>query len=247
MLYQVILPEFEGPLDLLLHLINIHELDIYDIPIAFITGQYMDYIKKAGEINLSLSGDFIVMAGDLLVIKAKTLLPRRQADEAEEGNQADPRDELARKLLEYKLYKENATELKNLESSGSKTYFREINEKYLLELFPRPNPIGDLSLSDLKNSFYEIMRLMAAREKVITVQKEIISVRDRMVFLTHKLRESPGGSRFSEIWEDCADAMEAVTTFLALLELLSKGAVWVRQKSLFGDIYIGLTKATKVS
>jgi segregation and condensation protein A len=246
MLYEVVLPEFQGPLDLLLHLINIHELDIFDIPIAFITGQYMDYLRKAREIDLSLSGDFIVMAGDLLVIKAKTLLPRRVSSDDEGQAEADPREELTRKLLEYRLYKENALKLKDLETSEMKIFFRETSENQLLSLFPRPNPVGDLSPGDLKNSFLEVMRLMAARDLVITVRKESISVREKMSCLTKMLRASPRGIRFDRILADCADAMEAVTTFLALLELLAKGIIWARQKELFGDIYIGATKV-KVS
>ena len=240
MLYQVVLPEFQGPLDLLLHLINIHELNIYDIPIAFITGQYIEYIKKAEEIDLTLSGDFIVMAGDLLVIKAKTLLPQRISEEARASEEADPRDELVRKLLEYKLFKESAIELKNFEKNGSKIFFREVSEKHLLSLFPQPNPAGNLSAFDLRGSFMEIVRLMAAREQVITVRKETVSVRDRMSYLTDMLRKSPEELHFDKIINGCADAMEAITTFLALLELLAKGVVWARQKKLFGEIYIGV-------
>jgi len=246
MTYEVVLPEFQGPLDLLLHLISAHELDIYDIPIAFITGQYIDYIKKAEEIDLNLSGDFIVMAGDLLVIKAKTLLPRRESVDDDAQVEPDPRDELVRRLLEYKLYKENALKLKDLESSGMKIFFRETNENHLLSLLPRPNPVENISTVDLQSAFLEVMRLMRAKSQVITVNKERISVREKMSFLTKKLRESPRGARFDRIMSDCADAMEAVTTFLALLELLSKGVIWARQKELFGDIYIGITKA-KVS
>jgi segregation and condensation protein A len=237
--YQVVLPEFEGPLDLLLHLIDTNELDIYHIPIAFITGQYMDYLRKAEEIDLNLSGEFLVMAGTLLLIKAKMLLPKRAPENTEGESAPDPREELVEKLLAYRLYKESAQELKEKESSRTKIYFREINESLLLSLFPRPNPVGDLKPADLFRSFQEILRLMSAREQVITVHKDAISVNDRMSFLTQALSQNPGGTRFSLLWEQCGSMTEALTTFLALLELMAKGLVWVRQPELFGEIFVG--------
>ena len=244
MAYQVVLPEFEGPLDLLLHLIDENELDIYDIPIAFITSQYMDYLHKAEEIDLNLSGEFMVMAGTLLVIKAKMLLPKRAEEEAEGEAAPDPREELVEKLLAYRLYKENAEELKKMETSRTKIYFREVSEKYLLSLFPQPNPIGGLNAEDLSGAFQEIIRLMAARGRVITVQRDAMSVNDRIAYLTQTLSQRAGGVRFAQLLEQCEDLMEAVTTFLALLELLSKGVVAVSQKESFGDIFISMHEAS---
>ncbi|MCL1849721.1 MAG: segregation/condensation protein A [Clostridiales bacterium] len=241
--YQVVLPEFEGPLDLLLHLIDENELDIYDIPIAFITGQYMEYLHKAEEIDLNLSGEFLVMAGTLLVIKAKMLLPQR-ADEDGEGEEApDPREELVEKLIAYRIYKENADELKRMETSRTKIYFREVSERYLLSLFPQPNPVGDLRPSDLSGAFQEVLRLMAARGRVITVRKDAMSVNDKIAYLTQTLARRQGGVSFAQLMETCADLMEAVTTFLALLELLAKGVVSVQQTRAFGDIFISLHPA----
>ena len=243
MTYQVVLPEFEGPLDLLLHLIDVHELDIYDIPIAFITGQYMDYLKKAEEIDLNLSGEFLVMAGTLLLIKAKLLLPKRKEDDLSAEEAVDPREELVERLLEYRVYKENALELKKMEESQTKIYFREISESYLLSLFPQPNPVGDLTAVDLQTAFQEILRLMAARGQVITVRKDEVSVKDRMEFLLQELKRRPGETRLASLIEGCETLMEAVTTFLALLELLAKGRVWARQTELFGDVFISANSA----
>ena len=243
MQYQVVLPVFEGPLDLLLHLIRIHELDIYNIPVAFITGQYLDYLKKAEEIDLDLSGEFIVIAGDLLAIKARTLLPARESDsDGQDGDEPDPLGELVRKLLDYRLYKENADILRQMETSRTRIYFREIDERRLLALFPRPNPIQGLGTDDLMSSFQDILRLMRARTQVVTVHKEAISVRDKISYIVELLGEQPGGLRFARLWERCDDILEALTTFLALLELISKGVVWVRQKELFGEIFVGAAR-----
>ena len=242
MSYQVVLPEFEGPLDLLLHLIDVHELDIYDIPIAFITGQYMDYLRKAEEIDLNLSGDFMVMAGTLLVIKAKMLLPKRVSESIGGESLADPRDELMEKLLEYRLYKENALDLQKLESSRTKVYFREINEKHLLSLFPQPNPIGKLKSIDLHRSFQEIMQLYIARGKYITLPKDETSLQDKMEQLLDTLAQGPIVS-FTQLMGGCASVMEAVTLFLALLELLGKGLIWIRQDDLFEEIFVSLERS----
>lgn len=238
MSYQVVLPVFEGPLDLLLHLIDTHKLDIYNIPIAFITGQYMDYLKQAEEIDLNLSGDFLVMAGTLLAIKAKLLLPKRLQETEEGVEELDPRDELVEKLLEYRLYKENAQELKKMETSQTRIYYREVDDKRLLALFPPPNPIGNLKAADLHTAFQEVLRLMAARGQTITLHKDTMSLKEHMDLMMDTLARHGGGVKFADLLEPCQSVMEVVTAFLALLELLAKGRVWVRQTSLFGEIFV---------
>ncbi|MCL2103051.1 MAG: segregation/condensation protein A [Syntrophorhabdaceae bacterium] len=238
MSYTVVLPAFEGPMDLLLHLIDEHELDIYDIPIAFITGQYMDYLKKADEVDLNLSGEFLVMAGTLLLIKAQMLLPKRPQEEGEAEAAPDPREELIEKLLAYRIFKENAQELKKMETSQTKVYYREIDERRLFALFPQPNPVGDLTPEDLHGAFREILRLMRARERVITVPKERMSVNDRIAFLTDVLSRHPGGVHFGRLWEDCGDLLEAGTPLLALRDRMGKGGAWGRRGEWFGDIFV---------
>ncbi|MEL7623511.1 MAG: ScpA family protein [Clostridiales bacterium] len=238
MSYQVVLPVFEGPMDLLLHLIDTHKLDIYNIPISFITGQYMDYLKKAEEIDLNLSGDFLVMAGTLLAIKAKLLLPKRPQETAEGMEELDPRDELVEKLLEYRLYKENAQELKKMESSQTRIYYREVDDKRLLTLFPPPNPIGNLKAGDLHKAFQEVLRLMTARGQTITLQKDTMSLKDHMDLMLTTLAGHGGSAKFADLLTPCQTVMEVVTAFLAMLELLAKGRIWVRQDSLFGEIFV---------
>ena len=240
MTYQVVLPEFEGPLDLLLHFITIHELDIYDIPIAFITGQYMEYLRRAEEIDLNLSGDFIVEAGTLLELKAKMLLPQREQEGTDGEAAPDPRTELVERLIAYKLHKDSAQELKRLETSLTRIYYRQVDEKQLLSMIPQPNPIGNLQPVDLQGAFQEILRLMSARRQVITIQKENTSIHDKMRDLLHILTRQPGELRFAVLWEECADIADAITVFLALLELMSKGLVYARQTEMFGDIYVGV-------
>mgnify|MGYP000134037225 CR=1 FL=1 len=235
--YQVVLPVFEGPMDLLLHLIDSNELDIYNIPIAFITGQYMDYLNQAQEIDLTLSGDFVLMAGTLLTIKARTLLPKRTQPSEEEGAPEDPRDELVEKLLEYRLYKEKASEFKAMEHSQSRIFFREVDDKSLLKLFPAPNPIGKLTTEDLSKTFMQILESMISRERTLQLPKETVTIQARIAFLLKVIRQQPGGIAFRSLLG--GDSLRTVvTTFMALLELLHRGRIWARQKEAFGEIYI---------
>ena len=241
MTYQVVLPVYEGPLELLLNLIDSHQLDIYNIPISFITGQYMDYLAKAKEIDLNLSGDFLVMAGTLLAIKAKMLLPRREKDPESGEAEEDPRDELVTKLLEYRLYKENALILKELETSRSRIYFRSVNDKRLLAALPPINPIGRLSLSDLQQAFQQAVKAARARGKVLELPRETLTIQQQMTNILRSVAQKEGGIPFFQLFE-FHQMLDLVTAFLALLELLHKGRIWVRQKEAFGEIYVFAAK-----
>lgn len=235
--YQVVLPVFEGPMDLLLHLIDTNELDIYNIPIAFITGQYMDYLNKAEAIDLTLSGDFVLMAGTLLTIKARMLLPKRIQPADEEGETEDPRDELVEKLLEYRLYKEKAAEFKALEQSQSRVFFREVDDKILLQLFPAPNPVGKLTTDDLTRTFMQILESLAGREKFIQLPRDTVTIQAQISYLLKIIKQQPGGIAFRSLLS--GDSLRTmVTTFMALLELLHRGKIWARQKESFGEIYL---------
>lgn len=241
MTYQVVLPVYEGPLDLLLDLIDNHQLDIYNIPISFITSQYMDYTRQAREIDLNLSGDFLVMAGTLLAIKAKMLLPRREKDPETGEPLEDPREELVAKLLEYRLYKENALTLKEMESSQSRIYFRSVDDKRLLESLPPINPIGQLSPTDLRAAFRQAVRAARARGKVLEMPRETLTIQQQMSNILGSVSRTEGGVPFFQLFE-FNKMMDLVTAFMALLELLHKGRVWVRQKEMFGEIFVFAAK-----
>lgn len=241
MTYQVVLPVYEGPLDLLLDLIDNHQLDIYNIPISFITSQYMDYTRQAREIDLNLSGDFLVMAGTLLAIKAKMLLPRREKDPETGEPVEDPREELVAKLLEYRLYKENALTLKEMESSQSRIYFRSVDDKRLLESLPPINPIGQLSPMDLRAAFRQAVRAARARGKVLEMPRETLTIQQQMSNILGSVSRTEGGVPFFQLFE-FNKMMDLVTAFMALLELLHKGRVWVRQKEMFGEIFVFAAK-----
>ena len=238
MSYQVKIPVFEGPLDLLLHLIEKNEVDIYDIPIAVITEQYLQYIYLADEIDLDLTSEFLLMACTLLSIKAKMLLPQKPAVFEEDEAGIDPRQELVEKLLEYKLYKEKAGELRRIESEQARVFWREIDEVKLLKEFPPANPLGAVSLEDLLVAYNQVLRKMEKKREVVSIMREAITVQEKMEKIMRRLGKAPNGLSFSQLFVQPQNREEVIITFLALLETMRRGLVIVRQADLFAEIMI---------
>lgn len=237
------LKSFEGPLDLLLHLIETNEIDIYDIPIREITDQYLAYLARMDRIELDSASEFLVMAATLLEIKSKMLLPAppaaepEPADASEEG--PDPRAELVRQLLEYRKYKRAAERLKAMEEARGLVYTREpadlsalVSEEPGEPLRPTADP------SHLWLAFRQAMRRLAARRAVATVRRDDIPVRRRMWEIVRLLRERGRRLLFSRLFGDCPARIEIVATFLALLELIKRKAIGCSQERPFGDIVI---------
>jgi len=239
MAYQVKVPVFEGPLDLLLHLIEKNEVDIYDIPIALITQQYLDYLQLAGEIDLELTSEFLLMACTLLAIKARMLLPKHISSKDEE-DEGDPRQELVEKILEYKLYKEKAGEFRRMENEQSRVFWREIDEDRLLKEFPPSNPLGAVSLEDLLMAYNQILRKIEKKREVISITREEITVQEKIAEILERLRKKPSGLSFNRLFGSAANREEVIVTFLALLELARRKHIILRQNRLFSDIRIYL-------
>lgn len=238
MTYQVRLPIFEGPLDLLLHLIKENEIDIYNIPLALITQQYLDYLDKAQEMDLELTSDFVVMACTLLAIKAKMLLPKQEEEKADEKAELDPRTELVKRLIEYKEYKEKAKLFRKLETTQADCFWREINEAQLLKKFPPANPIGETTSGDLLTVFKEVLKKIAEKEEVISLSKEEVTVQAKIDYILALLQKKPEGFSFAELISSCFTKEKIIVTFLALLELVRLNKIFLEQKELFADIYI---------
>jgi len=239
MAYQVNLPVFEGPMDLLLHLIEENEIDIYNIPIAQITQQYLDYIDLAGVLDLELTSEFLLMACTLLSIKAKMLLPKPAVQIADEDRlETDPREELVQRLLEYKEYKEKAKRFEKLEEHQSKYYWRQIDDAELLKKFPPSNPIGDVKWEDLVSVFNKVFERAEKRGKFLSLNRETVSIKDKIKYIMLKLKEKQRGLSFYQLISDVVSKEEFIVTFLALLELIKRGKIFVRQKGLFKDIYL---------
>lgn len=237
------LPVFEGPLDLLLHLIDKNKIDIYDIPIVEITEQYMDYIQQMQQEDLNIMSEFMVMAATLLDIKCKMLLPR---EVNEEGEEADPREELVQKLLEYKMYKYMSYELRDRMTDASRcVYKKNTMPKEVLE-YRQPveveELIGDLTLAKLQEIYRSIIKkqedkLDPIRSKFGKIEKEEVSLEDKMTDL-YKYAVSHKQFSFRRLLEKQSSKIQVIVTFLAILELMKMGVIQIRQEQLFADIEI---------
>jgi len=224
------LARFEGPLDLLLHLIKRDEIDIYDIPIAHITQQYLAYLDLMRSFDLEIAGEFLVMAATLMRIKAKMLLPLPAV--GEEEDEGDPREELVQRLVEYRQYKEAAGTLKHREEERRLLY-----ERGMLPADDEmgPLPLAPATLFDLLTALNRVLARVPERV-VYDVQAEAYDVEDKMALIT-RLSES-GVVSFASLMMRCRVRAEMIVTFMALLELVKLGAVSVIQDEAFGEISI---------
>lgn len=226
------LPVFEGPLDLLLHLIRDSKIDIYDIPIAEITQQYLEYIKLMKDLNLEIAGEFLVMAATLIHIKSKMLLP---PDEEEKEEQAeDPRSELVRRLLEYQSYKESSTQLRKREEIWKNVFHRPLTDRDDLEFEPEPM-LFEASVFDLISAFEKL--LAKAPEQIIEITRETLTVSDKINFIVERL-EKDDGVRFEDLFEEGLTRLNLIVTFLALLEIVRLGLVKIYQEKAFETIWL---------
>lgn len=231
--YQVRIENFEGPLDLLLHLIKKNEINIYDIPVAMIAQQYLHYLEAMEELNLNVAGDFLVMAATLLQIKSKMLLPAdEKADEDEEG--PDPREELVRRLLEYKAFKEAARQLDDQEKVWREVFWRE--QAPLVEEVEEDLPLENVSLFDLVDALKEVLERNPS-SRLIEIVPDNLTVRERMNLILETL-EGKDSVSFAALFEGSSHRMVVVVTFLALLELMKLRVARVFQAETFGPILV---------
>lgn len=235
------LETFEGPLDLLLHLIDKAEIDIHDISISEITVQYMEYLNAMKELELEVTSEFLVMAATLLAIKSKQLLPKPPVfdDEPEDwyDDGMDMRDELIQRLVEYRKFKAIAEQLRDKEHDRSLLFSREPEDMtpFLKEV--PVNPVEGLHISDLVNAFQKALRKAARRNFVATVHRDEISVKDRIHDIVELLKQYET-VRFSKLIRENMDRHEIVVTFLAILELMKMKHIRCHQHGLFDDIVI---------
>lgn len=235
---------FEGPLDLLLHLIKHLEIDVYDIPIADVTSQYLNYIRAMKVLQLDVAGDYLVMAATLMAIKSKLLLPKQEidADQEDEGfydSGEDPRDALVEQLLEYRKFKSAAALLKVKEEERS-YYFSK--EPANLELLQEKVPLEPLQIStfDLVAAFQEMFNKKMKKVPLQTkIKAEETSINEKMDFIMGKLRnvKANQGVLFTGFFEK-PTKNEMVTTFMALLELIKEKDIYIQQEITYGDIIV---------
>ena len=233
MTYKVKLDIFEGPLDLLLYIIKKNELDIFDIPIAKITEQYLEYLEYMRLLDLSIAGEFLVMAATLMHIKSKMLLPPDEMQEEEEEME-DPRAELVRKLVEYKKFKEAAQDLKTLEEKRKEVYTRGFTD---IENIASPDEMFfEVTLFDLISAFSKVLKEVP-KEIFQEIIKDEFTVEQKVHDLYHMLVVESEIS-LNSLFEKAKNKLEIIAFFLAILELIRLKEIMIIQKKIFGEIKI---------
>lgn len=237
--YKVTLDVFEGPLDLLLYLIRREELDIYDIPIEYITTEYMKFIEDARALDLDIAGEFIVMAATLMVIKSRMLLPveRRNASEENAEEWVDPRLDLVRQLVEYKKFKDVAIRFETMEAMCQNRFdYGGGRPKFEKTAADARGALANLDLYDLLSAFQEV--IARASEMPHEELKGVrFSVPDKMDYVLDRTRKE-GQVAFTTLFKEDAPKGEIIVTFLALLELLRQHRVIIYQNAAFHEITI---------
>lgn len=245
---SVKLEAFEGPLDLLLHLIEKNKVDIYDIPIVEITEQYLDYIRQMETEDMNVMSEFLVMAATLLDIKCRMLLPK---EVNEEGEEEDPRTELVQKLLEFKMYKYMSFELKDRQLDAEKAFFKEPTLPKEVEDYRQPidyeELVGDMNLNRLHEIFQSMMKRQVDRIDPIRstygkIEKDEVNMEEKAAYVEEYIRSHKKFS-FRGLLSSRHGKMEIVVTFLVILELMKMGKITIVQEEIFDDILITSNQA----
>jgi segregation and condensation protein A len=233
--YTVKLDTFEGPLDLLLHLIKKHEVDLYEIRVSQVTDQYLEYLKAARELNLDIAGEFLVMAATLIYLKSRALLPPEERDEFDDEEPLDPEAQLIQQLIEHERFQKVAAALAQRPVLGRDVFRRTVVEHVPGEFVEpmRPVGVGDLLLA--------LQRVLTRRanQPVHRVAQEQLSLRDGLELVLDQLRTARRAG-FEELFPADASRRRIIVTFLAILELIKVGAVTASQEVAYGAIEIVL-------
>jgi segregation and condensation protein A len=234
---------FEGPLDLLLYLIEKNKIDIYDIPIVMITEQYMAYIRNMQTQDMNVMSEFLVMAATLIDIKCRMLLPR---EVNEEGEEEDPREELVRKLLEYKMYKYMAFELRDRQVDAAKSWYKEPSLPKEVEDYKAPidyeELMGDVNLAKLHEIFKNVLKRQEDKIDPIRsgfgkIEKDEINMEEKQIYIEDYVKSHKTFS-FRNLLEKQGSKMEVIVTFMAILEMMKQGVISIVQEETFSDIII---------
>lgn len=233
---EVKLDVFEGPLDLLLHLIKKFEIDIYDIPIAMITDQYMTYLRAMKEQQLEVAGHYFVVAATLMAIKSKMLIPIEEVQLEEDESYEDPRQELVNQLLEYQQYKAVAEQLDKKQEEQIQFHIREPFDVTAYQSEAEQLQDGEITIDDMVNALQKLLKRQQEQKPVASVVKERYSVHSQMECIEERLKQEQTFS-FGTLLQEHSRP-EIVFTFLAVLELMKLNQIAVKQVTVYGEIII---------
>ncbi len=248
MAIPVKLEVFEGPLDLLLHLIDKNKVDIYDIPIVEITEQYLDYIRQMETEDMNVMSEFLVMAATLIDIKCKMLLPK---EVNEEGEEEDPRAELVEQLLQYKMCKYMSYELKDRMIAAERNLYKRPTLPKEISEYKEPvnyeELIGDMTLAKLHEIFKAMLKrqedkIDPVRSNFGKIEKDEIDMDEKTIYIEDYLKTHKKFS-FRKLLEKQSSKMEIIVTFLVILEMMKIGRIGIAQEDIFGDIEITVKEA----
>ncbi len=229
--YSVKVPLFEGPLDLLLHLIRENKVDIYDIPISLITRQYLDYLEAMKELNLEIASEFIVMASTLIYIKSRMLLPVEETQEQGQ-EEDDPRSNLVNRLLEYQAFKEASLKMREREELWANIFSRECPEEDTLE--PELQ-LFDLNIFDMLTALRRI--ISKAPPETLLITREMLTLKDKIKFVMEKIYDNKT-VRFEDLFAGDRTRIQIILSFLAILEIVKLGLARAYQEGFRGVIWI---------
>lgn len=231
------IPAFQGPLDLLLQLIQQEKVDIYDIPIAKITDQYIAVVRKMEEVDMEITSEFLLLAAQLLYIKSRYLLPKPEKQEIDALEASDPREELIARLQAYSAFKQVAVTLGDREISSGQRYFRTVDIDEIIAGFPPPDPLSGVTFQDIWQAFCRIVERAEKGEEIQEIEPEEIALEVVVKDILRRLLLHKEGIRFHVLLRGNT-RIELVTSFLALLELLKQGKVRAEQDRRESDIYL---------
>jgi len=243
-MYKVQLKNFEGPLDLLLFFIKRDELNIYDIPIAHITREFLDYIRLMEELDLDVASEFIYMASLLMSIKARMMLPQEQEDD-DELDEHDPRYELVQKLLEYKRYKEMSEKLAVIDDETRQKYFRGYHDADDVETKASGEALKDVTLFDLMSAFRKVLSDIKKQNSYHRVEKVESTVEQQTDFVMKELQKR-GRLSFRVLCKEIGTRIVIVVTFLAVLEMLKEQQINLFVEDSPTDFYIDLKPVEEI-
>lgn len=232
--YRIRLDHFEGPLDLLLHLVRKNEYDIFDIPMAQITSQYLAFLDMMRQLDIEVAGEYLVMSATLARIKSALLLPRPESEDGDEG--PDPREELARQLLEYARYREAAADFAQRPILGRDVFARKFPSPEL-DNARRDATYLEVDVFELIEAFRQVLKRVPIDQRVHMVRPDRFSIRERMSQITVLLGERPS-MMFDQLFDPGTTKSEMITTFLAVLELMKMRLVRIFQQERLGPIHI---------
>ena len=232
---NLLIGDFEGPLDLLLHLIKKSKMEIFDIEISEITNQYINFINEMTEMNLDIASEYLVMAAELIEMKSRKLLPKKDEEEVTE-DEINPEEELKRRLLEYEKYKESTAVFRSLEEKRTSYYTKapESLKNYLDETIEND---GSVSVMDLLDAFQKLLEREQFKKPINTkIARKELSVKERVVKIRDILKQKKKVN-FIELFDDFSKPY-VVVTFLSVLEMAKNGEITLKQDNNFSDIYL---------